>query len=502
MKNKISFKLFIVTSIFILIVMGISFFLQTVSFQNFYTNKKMKTLKTNLSKFKTDYSKNSDNENYILNVMLQFEEKNNAKIVIITSNGALKYINNYSNNGNDIRKISIINKLINEWTSDPNVFNRIKNSGRTISYIYNTPDYQLKNIAIITPVKLTDNTIDVIFMVSSLQPVNEAGSVIKEFYFYFFIIAIIFIIILSFLYSNMISKPLLKLNDSASRIASLDFSAKCEVKRNDEIGSLAKTLNFLSDNLHAALTELKRKNKKLEEDIKKEKNLEIMRKDFVAGVSHELKTPISLIEGYAEGLKDNIVEGESRDYYIDVIIDEAKRMGSLVSDMLDLSQLETGNFKLKIGEFLLGDLMLPLHRKYLKLINEAGLSIELNLNKEIKINGDIYRLDQVMTNFITNAIKNTPKGGKITIKSTENTDSVLIEVINDGKPIAEKDLKNIWEKFYKIDKSRNRQSGGTGLGLAISKNILMLHQSTFGVKNIDGQVDFYFTLKKCGKTIE
>ena len=297
----------------------------------------------------------------------------------------------------------------------------------------------------------------------------------------------------------MISKPLLKLNDSASRIASLDFSAKCEVKRSDEIGNLAKTLNFLSDNLHTALTELKRKNKKLEEDIKKEKNLEIMRKDFVAGVSHELKTPISLIEGYAEGLKDNIVEGESRDYYIDVIIDEAKRMGSLVSDMLDLSQLETGNFKLKIGEFLLGDLMLPLHRKYLKLINEAGLSIELNLNKGIKVNGDIYRLDQVMTNFITNAMKNTPKGGKITIKSTENADFVLIEVINDGKPIEEKDLKNIWEKFYKVDKSRNRQNGGTGLGLAISKNILMLHQSTFGVKNIDGRVDFYFTLKKCGK---
>ena len=220
-----------------------------------------------------------------------------------------------------------------------------------------------------------------------------------------------------------------------------------------------------------------------------------MRKEFIASVSHELKTPISIIEGYAEGLKDGIPKGDDIAYYLDVIIDESKNMNSLVCDMLDLSQLESGNFKLNMSQFNIFEFINSIYKKYLNSINDKHLKLNISSTmKNIIVYGDPYRIEEVINNLISNAIRHTPlnKTIAITLKLQENR--ILVEIENEGSFIENEDLDRIWDKFYKVDKSGNKHLGGTGLGLSIVKNILFLHKSDFGVLNTNTGVCFYFTL--------
>jgi signal transduction histidine kinase len=292
----------------------------------------------------------------------------------------------------------------------------------------------------------------------------------------------------------MIALPLVKINKVATKMAQLDFTEKCEAANQDEIGNVAASLNFLSENLDNALTSLKQANAKLEEDIEKERKLEKMRREFVASVSHELKTPISLIDGYAVGLKDNIFEGEDRDYYLDIIIDESEKMANLVSDMLDLSYLESGSFKLKREVFNLTELIKHTLKKYGNMFEEKKAILKLNLLEGVTINADWNRLEQVLTNFITNALRHVNEDGTIYVNMIEKEDSFSIEVENTGSLISEEDLIKIWDKFYKVDKARTRKLGGTGIGLSIVKNILVHHGYSFGTENTDRGVKFYFVV--------
>jgi two-component system sensor histidine kinase VanS len=294
----------------------------------------------------------------------------------------------------------------------------------------------------------------------------------------------------------MIAKPLIKITKTASKMAKLDFTEKCMVKSEDEIGDLAISLNLLSENLNEALTSLTDANEQLEKDIEKEKKLTEMRKDFVAAVSHELKTPITLIEGYTQALNDDVLEGEEKQYFIDVIMDESKKMNNLVSDMLDLSQLESGNFKLVQEEFFLHELVKPVTKKFSSLLNEKNIKFELNLIQNIKVNADWNRIEQVLTNYMTNAIRHTDDGGFISVIMVNKDDTICVEVENTGRKIDDDEIIKIWDNFYKIDKSRTRKLGGTGLGLSIVKNIMVLHGGSCGVENTEKGVKFYFILKK------
>ncbi len=221
-----------------------------------------------------------------------------------------------------------------------------------------------------------------------------------------------------------------------------------------------------------------------------------MRKDFVASVSHELKTPITLIEGYTLALNDDVLEGEEKQYFIDVIMDESRKMNSLVSDMLNLSQLESGNFKLVEEEFFLHELIKPVARKFSSLLNEKNIKLELKLIENIEVKADWNRMEQVLTNYMTNAIRHTNDGGSITIKMICKKDTICVEVENSGSKIDDDETNKIWDNFYKIDKSRTRKLGGTGLGLSIVKNIILLHGGKCGVENTDIGVKFYFILTK------
>ncbi|KYH28256.1 MULTISPECIES: ATP-binding protein [Clostridium] len=500
MKKSIVLKLFVITVVFFTAFITIEMLFQSIFFQNFYIDRKTKNLKNNLENFEKSYVENIGNMEKNLSNIKDFEDDNNAKIVILESNGLLSYITDSQDKIKDSNRVSIIKKVVEEWTSNPRAFIDMQMKGETVTYIFNDPRYNIKNIVAIAPVSFNNIPVKVIFAVSSLQPVDEAVKVMKELYIYVYIAAVIIILILAFIYSKMIAKPLVELNNAALKMAKLDFTEKCEVTTEDEIGNLGKTLNFLAKNLSDALSSLKESNKQLRRDIEKEKELENMRKEFVAAVSHELKTPISLIEGYAEGIKDNIVQGEDRDYYLDVIIDEAKKMANMVSDMLELSKLESGNFKIEMNEFYL-DMTINETIKRLEKIKgdkdtDRTFTIVSSVDKNLEVLGDEDRIEEVITNFLTNAIRHVKDKGNIYVRTLTKDDKIFVEIENEGEQIREEDMKKIWDRFYKIDKSRNRSLGGTGLGLSIVKHILQLHNSDFGVENTENGVKFYFSLYK------
>lgn len=492
-RNGITLKLFTVTVAFLFMFISAVIFIQFLFFQKFYVTQKTKELKSNVEKFKSNYA--NYNSNSIFNAMSNFEDKNNAKIAILENSGTLKLIKQPMVNQQDSRSSETMVLAINNWISSMENYFDVLSTKKTIVYTLKHPSLYTDNLVLVSPVIVNGEIQDIVFVLSTLQPVGEATSVTRKYYVYVYIAAVILIAILSLIYSKMISRPLISLNSTATRISQLDFSAKCQVASNDEIGSLGRTLNFLSEKLGITLNELKTANEQLKGDIEKEKQLEKMTKEFIASVSHELKTPISLIEGYAEGLKDGIPKGDDIAYYLDVIIDESKNMNSLVCDMMDLSQLESGNFKLNMSEFNVFELITSIYKKHINSINDRHLTLNISSTmKNIIVCGDPYRIEEVMNNLISNAIRHTPvnKTIAITLKTVEGRISVEIE--NEGAFIGSEDLERIWDKFYKVDKSGNKHFGGTGLGLSIVKNILFLHKSDFGVSNTDTGVHFYFTL--------
>lgn len=491
-RKSVTWKLFIITTLVFVIFISSTLIIQSLFFGKFYINKKESDLQKGIEKFNISYNKIYD-EQKITDMIISFENSNNVKVAILDDKGKLKYITRPGFEKYDMAKIRVISEVLKQWSINSNKLEEIKAQNKPLTIITEKKGNEIRNIVSAIP-NNTKN--EVILAISSLQPVDEASSVIKEFYLYFYVGAVVLIIFLSLFYSNMISKPLLQLNKSASKLAEFDFTSKCNIEREDEIGNLANTLNFLSENLNEALTSLKDANTKLAKDIEKERKLERMRKEFVAAVSHELKTPISLIGGYAEALKDDIFQGEERNYYIDVITDESKKMANLVADMLDLSQLESGNFSLVKEEFFMNELINTTLKKFSTLINEKNIKLKMNLLKDVKVYADWDRIEQVITNFITNAIRNTNENGFIYASMEERNEKAVISIENTGKAIPEDELAKIWINFYKIDKSRNRKLGGTGLGLAIVKNILILHNSDYGVENTDTGVKFYFTLDK------
>jgi signal transduction histidine kinase len=324
------------------------------------------------------------------------------------------------------------------------------------------------------------------YTMASLQPIDEAVEMMNEYYIYIVIAVAVLILLVAFYYSKKIASPLLKINNTAKRIANLDFAEKVPVKSKDEIGELSKNINFLSDTLHAHINTL-------QEDIEKERQLENTRKNFIAGVSHELKTPLSVIKSCMSILQDEVAT-EKREHYFSAMNKEVQRMDRLIVDMLELAKFESGTYKMSMEVFFINDLIHDaFHRLSIK-ARTKRLNVYLDL-KYVEVVGNHHWIEQVVTNFLTNAIRHTPESGQIIVSSVEKGDRVKISIENEGSPIDPYQLEKIWDRFYQVDKNQ-RSKEGTGLGLAISKNILKLHETDYGVYNTEKGVSFYFYLYK------
>ena len=300
----------------------------------------------------------------------------------------------------------------------------------------------------------------------------------------------------SIVFARRFTKPIEQMNKIALGMASLDFAQKVEVDRKDEIGALGNSLNQLSETLRITLNELSERNRSLQREIDAERKLDGMRKGFVANVSHELKTPIAIIQGYAEGLESGMAEDEAmRQKYCKVIIDESRRMNELVISLLELSKYE-GGLKLKDEAFDLASSVINLADFNGKAIEEKQIELVLDMPERLAVRGDRLMTEQVVQNYLSNAISHTERGGKITLYTQQyGEDGLRLCVHNEGEQIPQTDMENLWQSFWRADKAHSRDQGRFGLGLSVVKAILCEAKLDFGVFNTADGVTFWAQVK-------
>ncbi len=332
-----------------------------------------------------------------------------------------------------------------------------------------------------------------------MESIGTAASYANRFYLFIGLCGIVIGAFVIFLISRRISSPILKLNEISSRMVDLDFDARYSGGDVNEIGLLGNNINHLSESLEKSISELKTANNELKRDIEKKEKAAEEHSEFISNVSHELKTPISLIQGYAEGLKEGISDDpQSRDYYLDVIIDEAGKMNKLVRELLDLEQLESGDDVIDMERFDMYEVISNYLQSAAVLINETGAEVEFGEKAGAYVWGDPYKAEIVFANYLTNAIHYCKEadGRKIIRISFENRGNILrVSVFNTGDHIPDDVLGRVWDKFYKADSARTREYGGSGVGLSIVKAIQTSIGRNFGVENTDNGVVFWFEME-------
>ncbi|MEZ3506635.1 MAG: HAMP domain-containing histidine kinase [Lachnospiraceae bacterium] len=330
---------------------------------------------------------------------------------------------------------------------------------------------------------------------SALEGIQESVAISNRFMAYVGCIAILVSILMVIGLSNRITRPIMELAGISERMKHLDFNAKYEGNDRTEISILGNNINEMSEALQTTISELKTANNELLKDIERKDQVDVMRKEFLSNVSHELKTPIALIQGYAEGLREGINDDEeSREFYCDVIIDEAAKMNTMVKKLLTLNQLEFGNEVVNMERFNL----VALIRNYIAssdiLLKERNISVRMEDYGEIYVWGDEFKVEEVFMNYFTNAIHYAQEEKIIDVKLSQVGQQMKISVFNTGSPIPEESIEHIWEKFYKVDKARTREYGGSGIGLSIVKAIMESMNQQYGVINYENGVEFWFTL--------
>ena len=343
----------------------------------------------------------------------------------------------------------------------------------------------------------TLNNGNFILIRTPIQGIKDNVHISNTFITYIGIGTLIIGIVAAFVLSSYISRPIKQLSNIAERMSELDFDVKYDGKDKGEIGLLGNSMNNMSKKLEENISQLKAANLELQRDIDKKEKLEQMRTDFLSNVSHELKTPIALIQGYAEGLKEGITDDpESMDFYCSVIMDEAAKMNDMVKRLLTLNQIEFGEDELVMERFDINELV-----KSVASANELRAS-----QKELKITCDIkdtplyvwadeYKVEEVITNYISNAINHCCNENIIKVAVGQiDKENVRVSVFKTGKNIPEEDIDHIWEKFYKVDKARTREYGGNGIGLSIVKAIVESMGKKCGVNNLPDGVEFWFDL--------
>ena len=336
---------------------------------------------------------------------------------------------------------------------------------------------------------------DHILIRASFSSITESAALSNQFFLYISLVAALIGFVVMYFVSNRFLGPITVLTNIAKRMSELDFTAKYEVKTEDEVGVLGNSMNMLSETLEQALAELKEANTELKKDLEKKEQIDAMRKEFLSNVSHELKTPIALIQGYAEGLMDNINDDEeSKEFYCEVIVDEARKMNQMVKKIMDLNQLEFGYNTVTMEHFDIIAMIRAVIAKSDILLKQKEINLAFDEDAPIYVWSDAYMSEEVFTNYLTNAINHADGEKRIDIQLEKKEKTVKITVHNTGEQIPEEDLSKLWDKFYKVDKARTREYGGSGVGLSIVKASMEQLGQPYGVYNCEDGVSSWFEL--------
>ena len=483
--KSVRFKLFFTMCVVILVIILSLVLINSIVLENFYIYSKTATIKQVYQKVNDYY--NTENTNVDLETELKkIAYKNNFDILIKTDTNLIIFTSD-----REFLSSTYILKDINEIKSK-----NIEENETKINVKVTTDE--VNNVSYMFLTGILDNGY-VLYIRMPISPIEESVKISNTVLLMIGGITLVVAGIIASFISRKFTNPILQLNDIANKMAKLDFSKKYRITdTEDEINELGRSINTMSDKLEATIKELQKNNIELEKDIEEKSKIDEMRKHFISDVSHELKTPIALIQGYAEGLIENVnSDEESRKFYAEVILDETNKMDKLVKQLLELMKLEYGKREFDNEKFNINELINEVLRKCSVMINEKNIKVYFENKEPIYVYADEFYMDQIITNYLTNAIKHAEeveKENKIEIKVEKVSNKIRVSVFNTGENIPEEDLQRIWGRFYKLDSSRNRQDGGSGIGLALVKAIMNNYQNEYGVENKKNGVEFYFDM--------
>ena len=486
--KSVRFKLFVTMCVVIAVIVLCLVAINSVVLRSFYLYSKIDSLKSVYAKINNYYNSNSTS-NSLEEELRRIAFNNNYDIFIRTESNMIVFSTDkdlYS----AIDILAAANQSNNEIVLDDGKI-EIKKVNDTVN-----------NISYILLSGQLDNGYELYISIPAV-PIDESVEISNQ---TLILIGIIILLISAFIVSYISKKftaPIVQLNNITNKMARLDFSQKYRtLDTNDEINELGNNINLMSDKLESTIKQLRENNSELEKDIEEKSKIDDMRKQFISDVSHELKPPIALIQGYAEGLIENVnTDDESRKFYAEVILDESNKMDALVKQLLELMKLEYGKREFRNEKFNIVELINEVIRKCKVMLDDKKIDIKFEHEPEVQVFADSFYIEQVVTNYFTNAIKHAKEVNgirqiEVKITNNEETEKVRVSVFNTGDNISENAISKIWGRFYKEDTSRNREDGGTGIGLALVKAIMTNYKNDYGVVNKENGVEFYFELDK------
>ena len=497
-RKKITWKMTLMVFIILMMVTGSSIIVQFFFVSRFYvttdyTRQRIETIQKRaeeISKYgfsELELSETSE----IRNLLDRFEAENNVSCLLMNSTGDVicKSAQAEQMSPSYVSFVSEIFKSGQICNYEDSAF-RIQNSWRfptrfigtyrTISF----RDWRLKGV---------------MYLIMITREVYTEGEydVFRKFTVLMLGAALLVSCIVSVFFARKLTKPILQMETAARRMSNLDFSEKCTCDSRDELGNLAKSLNFLSEKLEESIGQLQLANCDLQKNLGIQKEIDCMRRNFMAMASHEFKTPLTLLRGYLEMMRDQILPQQSLQEAEEVMIEEIDRLDQLVLDMLELSRLESGMQEIQMVPFHVNELIEYCKNQFEQIF--VSRKIQLHFLYDEKMNmiayGDQSKIERVLTNFLSNALTHTPPGGEVEVRVDRRDDIIKISVFNQGNHIPEEALSRLWDPFYRTEDSRMKYAGGTGLGLSICKEILEKHKSEYGTENGQDGVLFFFTLK-------
>lgn len=489
--NSIRVKLFFTISFVILLIIAFLIIVNNFVFGTFYTYKKTSALRS-VYTIVNEYYNNSDSKDDMENELEKIAVKNGFDILIRNNN---ENVNVYTSTKDFFAAVGQLTEMANKVNGDTGEIIE-ENDLYTIKEIKNRKN----EITYIVLYGKLDNGYS-LYVRLPITSIQESVKISNNFLYLIAGFTILLAAVMVSFITRKFTEPIEELNDIAQKMSKLDFSHKYRTTdTDDEINNLGKSINKMSDTLEKTIKQLRNTNIELEKDIEEKSKIDEMRKSFISDVSHELKTPIALIQGYSEGLLENVnTDDESRKFYAEVILDETNKMDKLVKQLLDLMKLEYGKGEFNNTDFNIVELEKEVIRKTQMMLDEKNIKVEFNEDEEINVYADDFYIEQVLINYVTNAIKNNKEvNGKKLIKIINDVDveknKVRIRVFNTGNNISEENMVRIWNRFYKADLSRNREDGGTGIGLSIVKAIMNNYNNDYGIINKEDGVEFYFEL--------
>lgn len=500
-RRSIRFKFFVAISAVTLVFIGVLLILNLFFYEDYYMLMRRGELRDAYQGIRNSYSGDIEE---MMTVLDNYESQTAIRMAVVCSDGTVLYtsFNTRSDEGNADTQNPFQLPDFDLLDQQRRGYTILQSIAQNVSWsTLDSHSYQFLNVTLwdndqyLCLAGVLDNQADkCLFAYMPYAYIEQNSSLNLVFLVIAGGCALLICLIFAYGVSRWFSRPLIAMAGLADRMSELDFSTKYQGGSTDEIGQLGQSLNRLSAYLEQTIRELRQSNEQLAQEIKEKERIDNMRQEFIVNVSHELKTPIALIQGYAEGLTAGVADDpEDRKYYCDTIADEADHMNKLVMQLLNLSRLELGAEQTYSEDIDLHELCAEAVRKTAVLCESRGLTVEYDDTCiTVRTDGDL--LDQVLMNYLSNAIRYTVDGGKIKISAKQTGDCVRLTVFNEGDGLPEEELPKIWEKFYRTDRARTREAGGTGIGLSLVRAIADTLHGSCGVENVEGGIVFWFEL--------